>query len=83
MKKSKAFSPCSYCFQVHLLRYSDIDGMLFRFFDHIGEDICRLCICIGQVVQIFLRSLDLGVSEPCLYLSDVYSAKPEKCRKPK
>ena len=83
MKKSKAFSPCSYCFQVHLLRYSDINGMVFGFFDHIGEDIRRFRIGIGQVVQIFLGGLDLRVSEPCLYLSDVYSAKPEECRKTK
>lgn len=59
MKKSKAFSPCSFCFQVNLLRYSDIDGMILRFFDHIGEDVRSLRIGIGQIVQIFLRGLDL------------------------
>ena len=56
------------------LRHSNVDVVVFIFLYHVGEDIRRLSIGIGEVVKIFLRSLDLGVSEPCLYLSDVHAA---------
>ena len=50
-------------------------------FQHIREYAHRLSVRLRETVQILLRSIDLRVSEPLLYLADVDTAiQQERCR---